>query len=673
MANIFNRVARSPATYDLSGIEHKPIFRSAAARYLHLRSSDLTQEGSARLQRSKEEGVILPTRYVSYFSYRDYLTFGPDYQEQAYDPKGGSEENHLAACKVVRDAITTVGIYCYMRPSAPMHADLIAGLQAAMLPKSSVTTEAIAADKEFIAFKAELIGSKRVTFARAASEINQLFADDEFVRNWTSAYIRDTETSDTSSIIGADGSTSATLDYEAIDTIALEDITALYFYVLHHIPDRGRYIMKSFLTIYASSMNDDAGLYREACDCPSTASLMNGIMSRLRGHNVVIPGAVMAAIRDAECFTNAFVTVAFLCQPIEGIMPDAEDLSCNGLKHPHGLVRAVNLGHQEIDRIAGDGDNKIQSMLATIAYSCMAAKTFTGPRATDRARAAGGVGMAGVLASGTYIDSTEVFRMANFGDPLPCYFDLVTSDVLGHVVGLLRDPEALAVVAAGRVISYLKAGHNATAAGLIHTVTSMARAVGVTRFDASMVLEQEGPMLGYYGCHGGSVRLTFAIFIAANAHEALSFAIMRRFFVDGPGVVGYALCNKYFQALWRAGFWRVLNQTAMVDDWNAAFSAWYPGSHLECPYSQYLYGASRAPDAAFRARVENILAYAAHVDTVMPASSMATAPSLKKMARSAADNDVASLYHSLGFASQMQRMVGNNVKAAMIPKRITEE
>lgn len=309
---------------------------------------------------------------------------------------------------------------------------------------------------------------------------------------------------------------------------------------------------------------------------------------------------------------------------------------------------------------------ELTSQLAEFSYALLVSQMLTGTGATDAACALAGASAALCIRRGLYVDSEEVNRARNLDDLAD---GMVTEFTLARaqaVAEAFNDQIAVEITHVMRIHSFMKSGHHGTAAGLPHTGTKIAAALGNVRLSNLTVMLAEGPGAVYHMAHGASTRLSYLYYCDRAATTDLSYAISRRLCPPAPGTTAYILAKKFFDALSRGNFWRLLRLNDLHSAFNAAYATWHPNCHLEAPYAQYMYGVRAQPDEHFRAVSDDIMAYARQIQVIMPSSSMAKSVALHKVADAAANNDAVAYYHVSGYANALSTYTTRTVRSKMV-------
>jgi len=364
---------------------------------------------------------------------------------------------------------------------------------------------------------------------------------------------------------------------------------------------------------------------------------------------------------NAHAFTQGFSAKADYV--VRFMFPSAgvcRHVMANAKQDIPSPVSRMETGYIETSTIPGRSAHDI----ATIAYACFVSQMGVGPRSTPKARAAGGMSMALAVEMGAYMDSEEVSIGRGHEDLIVTC--VIEPAVVDHVVMLAHEPEQVWLMHYMRVIGYQKSGHSGTAANAPDTIVAIAKALSGGYYTDPAAVAAEAPAGVYHWPHGGSIRYTAAFLIYTARNGEISYALTRRLFVHGPGVVGYVLAAKFLSVLDRANFFQLVNLQPAYDDFHVAYSAWIVDAWKTTPYANYMYGESRPASATFASRVAPLMAYCAHVEMIMPDSSYASSVALQKIAGAAADNDIASGFHIMGFTGAIQTFIQRTVRGKMV-------
>lgn len=210
------------------------------------------------------------------------------------------------------------------------------------------------------------------------------------------------------------------------------------------------------------------------------------------------------------------------------------------------------------------------------------------------------------------------------------YVKVLKSGVLGQV----------ALVAAH--ISFMKAGHHASAAALAHLIDMILKSLSQAE-NLVLPAPDYAAFLGlavYGGAHPGDQRLYCWFFRRMYARNELSFSIGRRLMPNGPGTVAPYLLMLIMKQLEGSSFFTVMNREEDAKLFFAAYGEYAKTSHLETPYANFMYGQSRPESVGFRNFASRFMAYADAISEVMPETSFQYSMSLTRDARAAAANTI---------------------------------
>jgi len=670
----------TPKTLNLDGIVMVPAYPSVAQRLMRVRAADVSQIGLNRLAADASVGIQLPQVFETSVS-------------------------AVVARTLVADddaTITGASITVTTHRANQLTAAEIGELQVALRPPPPLTDEEVLEHPMMRAYFDRATARYDITVARAAQALNVAASRDGQLRK----VIRGLRDEDVSSVRGDEVDNA---DFDVVDANELEALSyANRLAVLVALTSDDHIRPFTDFMIIAALRSRDPDVQATALVFGSCESTAQGIRSESAAARMRIPQGILDQMAAADPFYGNRVRVSIT---VYRAITAAEELAINArpspteilasrngkirngrvqftdhvaVAHPTMAVKEV-LSYPAVAAPAVDVAYVLMTAVdarfyAMLGYAMLFGRMVTGTASSPVNRAAGGYQVAFGLSKGLHIDSRELNQPPLATVPLPGFrpTDVTPDELANAVVAYAKRPEAHEVVQACGVFSFIKSGHGGTAAGLPNTIQKVASSVGETGLMELATIDVECPVSLYHAPHGLSKRLTLARFSNMARLGVLNFAISRRLIVDGPGIVGYAVAARFFRALDRGSFWSIVGRQVLFDEFVARFAAWYPTAYKEVPYAQYMTGESAPQDMIFRASTDDIMAYAAFTRDIMPASSYGSAPSLRKIAGAAADNDIVAMFQVQGYAAaavrfntrliqqtMRERSTGNRAQAAI--------
>jgi len=580
----------------------------------------------------------------------------------------------------------------------PVWADALAGnlvkeVQRALRPVAEPTDQQVWDDDEYIEFADKLAARSPFLVASAAAAINEIVTQDKTFAAVVTAVL-DLD-ADNATIKGDSGVAVALVEGNDLGSADTDALTAIWAALAGR--DAGRRL-EEYLS-YRLSRSQTATVRSMALDLGTLRNVAAGIRARLAMASVKIPDTVLTAMQSANPFNFALgsndrgtgLVMLTLRHPTAEEKADAKKHDARlraGRHHFHrakvfttalmypdmyviDIMTTENTAPTQSEAAAGITKAGLTqedaAMLSKLTYSIYMQMGFTGVGATPVARAAGAASAVEATRLGLYIDSQEVNRVAeqNSRTYVTGVVDEASDDFMKAMYLQFDQPEVAVTYLAAVVMSFLKSGHTAGAAGLPETVQKLGNAVGATHLANIATVQLEGPLACYHAIHGYSVRLHLAHLHSMAAANELSSAFARRLYTPPPGAMAYFTADKVFNALQRARFWELVGLLPMYERWRSAFDAWAPSAKYEAPYATYFYDKRVPVDQVFRARVDEIMPYVAHIDIVMPSSTLGDSIALRRVGEAAANNDVAALFQVTGFASAMSSYISRLVRGNM--------
>jgi len=306
------------------------------------------------------------------------------------------------------------------------------------------------------------------------------------------------------------------------------------------------------------------------------------------------------------------------------------------------------------------------AMLADAAYyafALMQTAKIDSPGVTDKVCAAYGGSRAWCLHNNLHRDSKEI-RLIEVADKvaLPLTFSLPRCAAVNAVCA---ERLASKVYVVGSLFSYLKSGHHGTASGLPELLMKLFNALMSDSTPTAAEVLTIAPYASYHGPHFASTRLLNLLMIWTMSKGDVSLAISKRMTSVIPGAAALTSLEIFLGALQDAGFFRLLDKDREVTAFRQHYASWNVEGWKQAPYARYMYGVTSLPDQALADKAAKLYAYAASIQSVMPASTLRYSTALAREAAAAANNDIIGPIAVNAFASGVQSFYTNKTKKAM--------
>lgn len=677
------------STIDLSNIVLKSLTKVGAPRKLRRREADLSQQGEERLRLANEARMELSDGY--------YVLM------DAVPGDLPSTELH--------GAIETVAIYVQCRIEDQLTHQSIAELQEALCPNDSPSTAAIINHPRVQRMYEVKNATSEATNSELARIVTNQARENATLAALMNHAVDGIEEDDTATVAAGNRADRAVRVmrgsyFDQIDDSVLSDI----FSHLGDLsaPEQAIYDDYRFVGYLAPHMTK-AGIPAEECDVifawlshlPSYQSVLRDAAVDLNAKAFVMPPGIRSALELANFFKTCEVLVmtlgeesSYRAEPLDKPTQDEQDAldhrkqiaseivvantrsNLDPSIHAFGAnvtvpiaraMEAVGASTQRVVYTATLLKKHDCGPYAELAFALLQSMKVRTPGATTRQKMHFGCARAAIVRLGLYIDSKEIVRIPGLMHPdTPELTEFYASqELVDMALKLLIDPEEIDIYLICALISFLKSGHHATAAGMPATTGSVIGAMGVTIARDEATIKMLAPYSTYFGFHPGSTRLFYAINLDKAAKGELSYAISRRLFVTSPGNVSIVTAMIFLRALARAKFFDVIHRSTEFASLEVSFENWIKTAKYASVYSQYLYGRTVAEDTAFKSSFASWMPYCAAIPTVMPTGSLKFSAALSRDSAAAASNDIIGPMFATAFGTGIASAASRSVRAAI--------